>query len=131
MSRKKEILSVYILTAISLFGLIPILFHGDSTSFFGYVLDNSVKVNIYWLSDKLRYPVNVAHDIVEMMTICIFIWTIRNLSYNDIIKKYINCFLWVSIINLVLYFVNYNNLSSFITMPLLVLSLLVVKITNK
>ncbi len=131
MRRNKEILSVYILTAVSLFGLIPLLFSGDSTYFFGYILDNDAKVDVYWLSDKLRYPENVAYDVVEMITISVFVWTVSNLTENAVIKKYINCFLWVSLINLGLYFVNYNSFSSFITMPLLMLSLIIVKITSK
>ena len=100
-------------------------------SFFGYMFDNNIKVDVYLLSDKLRYPENIAYDVIEMITMIIMIWTIKSLSGNGVIKKYINCFLFVSLVNLVLYFVNYNQFSSFFTMPLLITMLYLVKIRNK
>jgi hypothetical protein len=129
--QKREIFSVYILTALSLIGIVPLMFSGDFTSFFGYIFDNNKKVDVYLLSEKLRFPENVAYDIVEMITIILLIWTIKNLSDSIIVRKYIQCFLFVSIVNLFFYFINYNEFSSFFTMPLLAIMLYLVKIRNR
>jgi len=131
MSHKKEVFSIYILTAVSLMGLVPLMFAEDHTNFFGYIFDNNLKVDVYYHIDKLRYPENVATDIMEMITMSIMIWTIKNITDSELVRKYISCFLIVSIINFMLYFYNYNQFSSFVTMPLLVIMLFLVKIRNK
>tara|TARA_R110000744_G_scaffold148351_1_gene261375 strand:- start:5971 stop:6363 length:393 start_codon:yes stop_codon:yes gene_type:complete len=128
---KKEVFSVYILTAISLMALIPLIFSGNFTSFFCYVLDNNKKVDVYIFSDKLRFAENIAYDIIEMATISILIWTIKTLVENIIVKKYIQCFLTISLVNLAFYFINYNAYSSFYTLPLLAAMLYLVRLRNK
>ena len=128
---KKEIFSVYVLTALSLIGIVPLIFSGNFTSFFGYIFDNNKKIDVYILSSKLRFAENIAYDVVEMITIIVFIWTIKTLVENVIIKKYVQCFLTVSLVNLIFYFVNYNEFSSFYTLPLLGVMLYLVKIRNK
>ena len=131
MIKKREIFSVYILTTISLIGIIPLMFAGNFTSFFGYIFDNNKKFDVYLFSEKLRFPENIAYDIVEMTTIILLIWTIKSLSDSIIVRKYIQCFLFVSIVNLFFYFINYNEFSSFFTMPLLAVMLCLVKIRNR
>ena len=95
------------------------------------MFDNNKKIDVYILSSKLRFAENIAYDLVEMITIIVFIWTIKTLVENVIIKKYVQCFLTVSLVNLIFYFVNYNEFSSFYTLPLLGVMLYLVKIRNK
>ena len=94
----------------------PMFFLGDSM--------NLNKVDIYLFSDRLRWPENIAYDISEMLTVILLVYTVYDLIPERKHKRYALCFLIVSILSGVGYFLCYSQYVSLFTMPLLIIMLL-------
>jgi hypothetical protein len=121
--KHKGFFSVVALSIVSLISLLPLLFSGDDI--------NEYKVDIYLLSDHLRYPENIAYDISEIVSIIIFIFTIQVLVPHRAYKRYVMCFFIASVLSAVGYFLFYSQYVSLFLIPILLILIVCAYIVNK
>ena len=108
----KSFKAIVKLSFVSLIGLVPMLFLGDSM--------NENKIDVYLFSDRLRYPENVAYDISEILTIIILVYVIYDLIPERTYKRYALCFLIASILSGIGYFLFYSKFVSIVLIPVLI-----------
>lgn len=102
---------------------IPLYFSRDSL--------NTYKVDIYLLSDKLRYPENIAYDIAELLVINLLVYTVYSLIQYKQYKRYALAFLTTSLLGIPAYFLIYSQGSTLFVLPLLILLIYVAHRKNR
>lgn len=117
---RKAIFWKVVLTFLS---IIPIIFSRDEF--------NKKKIDIYFFVDKVRYPENIAYDIIGIFSIIILYHTIYKLIPERRYKRYSFAFLLVAWLGLPLYFLFYSQFISIYLIPLLLICLLCAHLKNK
>ena len=92
---------------------------------------NVHKVDIYLLSDKLRYPENIAYDIAELLTINLLIYAVYSLIQYRQYKRYALAFMITSLLGIPAYFLIYSQGSTLFILPLLIALLYVAHRKNR
>jgi len=92
---------------------------------------NVSKVDVYLISDKLRYPENIAYDIAELLTINLLIYAIYSLIQYKQYKRYGLAFFITSLLGIPAYFLIYSQGSTLFIFPLLIIFLYVAYRKNR
>jgi hypothetical protein len=103
------------LSLITFINLIVVIFTSDHF--------NSKKYDIYLFYDYLRWPENIAYDIVGLIVITLLICSIYKLVDHKIYRKYVGVFLIASILNIFGYFLFYSQYVSLFLAPYIILHL--------
>lgn len=111
MKRRKNILSIVLMSLVSLVSVIPQLFEGSDA-----------KADVYLFVDHQRYIENIAYDLVGIVSIIVLTYTIWMLMDRPW-KAYAACFLAISILGIPLYVLFYSYYVSISMIPLLILML--------
>jgi hypothetical protein len=118
----KGYLATILLSIVSLVSLLPLIFLGDSM--------NPYKVDIYLFSDHARWPENIAYDVCHHINYIVLVYTIWRLVPSFLYKKYVKCFFYVAILNMLGYFLFYSQHVSLFLIPLLITMLFITYFNN-
>lgn len=92
---------------------------------------NTHKIDIYLISDKVRYPENIAYDIAELLTINLLVYAVYSLIQYRQYKRYALAFFATSLLGIPAYFLIYSQGSTLFVLPVLMILLYVAYRKNR